>query len=200
MPRFRLLAALTVVAALALSGVAVAKVAKITGGTTSITLSSAATSVMTANHLTVTPLGAATGSGSTFTFPIARGHINAKLHGFVINGGEFAISNGSTVVRVRRPTVTSTAAGVSVFALVPRAAKRRCDFGTLRRRLRCRLSPRSYVVRIARITGATMNGDTATGTIDLTAPSADLINLLAGKQVVTAGAPIGTGTITATIG
>jgi hypothetical protein len=200
MSRFRLLAAVTVIAALALAGVATAKVTKITGGTTSITLSAAASNVMSANHLTVTPLGSATAAGSTLTFPIAHGRVNAKLHGFVASRGGFALSNGTRTVRVRRLTVAASRAGVSVFALVPRLAGRRCHVGGVRRRVHCQLASHGRVARIARVTGASVNGTSATGTIRLTGVSAAVINALAGKHVVDAGAAIGTGTISATIG
>jgi hypothetical protein len=200
MSRFRLLAALTTVAALALAGVATAKVTKITGGTTSIALSTAASNAMSANGLTATPLAPATASGATFTFPIAHGRINAKLHGFVTNRGGFALSNATVTVRVRRLTIAATKAGVAVFALIPRLAKHRCDVGGVRHRVHCLLTSRAHVARIARVTGAKVTGSTATGTIELTRASAAVINMLAGKQIVSAGTTIGTGTINATIG
>ncbi len=200
MSRFRLLAALTTVIALALSCAAVAQATKITGGTATLTLSTAASNVMTANHLTATPIAPATASGSTFTFPIARGRVYPHLHGFVSTRGGVALSNGTRTVRVRRLTVTATRAGIWVYALVPGLARHRCDFGTLRRRIRCRLSLRAHVARIAHVTGASVASATATGTVRLTPASARVINVLSGKQVARAGTPIGTGTVTVTVG
>ena len=45
-----------------------------------------------------------------------------------------------------------------------------------------------------------MSGETATGTVNLTAASAHAVNELAGKQVATAGAPVGTVSMTVTVG
>ena len=181
MSRFRLLTALTVVAALALAGVASAKAAKVTGGSTTITLSSAATALMSANHLTATPISPATFSGSTFTFPIRSGRVNKQFHGFVTDRGGFALSNGTSTIRIKHLTVRSSRAGVSLWALVRQSGHR----GEIR--------------RIARISGAKVSGHTASGTLHLTAVSASAINKLAGKQLVKAGEPLGTGTISATV-
>src|ERR1700733_4452576 len=62
MTRIRTIAALTAVGALALPSAAFAAL-KVTGGNTQITASSAATTTMSANHLSVTPLAPATASG-----------------------------------------------------------------------------------------------------------------------------------------
>ena len=52
------------------------------------------------------------------------------------------------------------------------------------------------VERVAKITGVSVTSGTATGTARLTAVSAAEINRLAGKWVVSAGAPLGTVTVT----
>jgi hypothetical protein len=58
---------------------------------------------------------------------------------------------------------------------------------------------REHSARIAHITNAKVSGASATATLTLTAASAKLIDALAGKHVVSAGAVLGTGTITPTI-
>ena len=199
MSRLRLLAALTIVAALALAGVATAKVTKVTGGNTTITLSSAATAVMSASHLTATPIAPATASGSTFTFPILRGRLNSKLHGFVTHRGGFAFSNGTRTIRLRHLTVGSNHAGVSLWALVPQS-KRRCHVAAVAPHVRCHRVRLDEAARIARLSGVTVTGSTATGTVHLTPVSAGVINKLSGQRVVKAGAPIGTATVSATVG
>jgi hypothetical protein len=199
MSRLRLLTALTIVAALALAGVATAKVTKVTGGNTTITLSSAAIAVMSANHLTATPITSA--SGSTFTFPILGGRLNQKLHGFVTHRGGFAFSNGTRTIRLRHLTVDSNRAGVSLWALVPQS-KRRCRVAAVSPHLRCHRVLLDKAARIARLSGVSVNlsDDTATGTVRLTPVSAGVINKLSGRQVVNAGAPIGTATVAPTVG
>jgi hypothetical protein len=201
MSRLRLLTALTIVAALALAGVATAKVTKVTGGSTTITLSSAAIAVMSANHLTATPITPATASGSTFSFPILGGRLNKELHGFVTHRGGFAFSNGTRTIRLRHLTVDSNHAGVSLWALVPQS-KRRCRAAAVAPHLRCHRVLLDEAARIARLSGVSVNlsTDTATGTVHLTRVSAGVINKLSGKQVVKAGAPIGTATVTAIVG
>lgn len=195
MSRLRSLVALTAVLALALASVAVAapnahKVTKVTGGTTNVTLSSAASALLSSNHITVTPLAPATASGSTFTFPIARGRLNAKNRGFIVDKGGFALSNGTRTIRVRNLTIDSTKSGVSLYGVVVRAV-------TVGHRGRVRI--RRGIARVARVTGVKISNGSATGTVRLTGVSAAYINLLAGKKVATAGAPLGQATVTPTL-
>ncbi len=193
MSHLRIVALLAVVTSLALAGVATA--ARISGGTTTVTISAAASQVLAANHLALAPLTPATASGSTLTFPIAGGRLNARNLGFVTHRGGFSISNGTSTVRLRHLTITATRAGVSLFALMPGRAARRC-VRTARRGLRCATVTFSRVARVAHVTGVTVSNGVATGTAHLTAVSAAAINGLAAKQVVSAGAPFATITVT----
>ena len=149
MSRFRLLVALTTVA-LVPAGVAVANEATITGGTATFTASSTAVSVVTGNHLTFTPLGPATLSGTAFTVPIAGGHLNSKLRGTIGFRGGFALSNGKNTIHVRRLTLRSSKTGVALWALVPRTPRGTCRMlATRPQRRLCRLAlgptvPRSH--------------------------------------------------------
>ena len=196
MTRTRTIAALTSAVALAVPGVASA--AKVTGGTTQITASTAAAKVLSDNHITVTPLAPATASGTTFTFPIAGGSLNKSLHGFITHKGGISLTNGSKTVNVRRPTIVSTKRGVSIDALVKRPAVRVCHVLRHPRRVRCVFVARFRIVRIARVTDVKVSNGTATGTVHITAATAGLVNLLAGKHVVDAGAVLGTATTTPT--
>jgi hypothetical protein len=202
MTRVRTVAALTAVLALALTAVALAAFTKVTGGTTSITASAAAAKVLADNNIKVTPLAPATASGATFTFPISGGRVNTKnLHGVVRHRGGIAISNGSRSVKLRRPTIVSTARGASLFALA-RTVRRTCH--RLGRhhlhRVRClALVVRWRAVRVASITGVTLSGGKASGTVEITALTAHIVNRLAGKHVVKAGAVLGTATVAPTL-
>jgi hypothetical protein len=194
MSRIRSLAVLTAVAALAMPGTALAAGSKVTGGTTQITISQATSNALSANHLTVAPLAPATASGSTFSFPIVRGHLRMKNnHGVIQHLGGFTISNGNRTVGIRHPTVVSNKNGVSLFALV-----------RARQAGKCRHHPRHCFVlrarRVARVTGAHVQGNTATGTVRLTEFSASAINRLAGNTVAKVGTAIGTITIMPTFG
>lgn len=190
MSRLRLIAVLTVIAALAAAGVASAagSARRVTGGTTTLTLSSAAAKALSDNHLTIAPLAPATASGSTLSFPIARGRLNSKLHGFVDQRGGFTISNGSKTARLRRLTVVSSDSGVALRALVAKTVRARHG----------RFVVRYYDARIARITGAKVSNSQATGTLRLTAVSAAIINRLAGTHLASAGEPIGTTSVAPT--
>src|SRR5947209_8015396 len=99
MRRLRFLTALVAVLALAATSAALAAnspFTKIKGGTTTLALNSAATTALTAAHLTVTPVAPATATGSTFTFPISGGRINLKtLHGVIKHHGGITVSNGT---------------------------------------------------------------------------------------------------------
>jgi hypothetical protein len=214
----RILAAvLTVAASLAFSGIAAAATTKITGGTTTITMSTAASNALAANKLTVTPIAPATESGPAFSFPITGGRLNKKLHGFVRDSGGFAISNGTKTVRLRRPTIVSRGHLVTLWAFVRSAAATKCaPVGKARlahRGLRkgrhglgkvrvkhCATVFRTSRRRIARITNVTVSGGTATGTVNLTAFSAHALNALAGNKLVQPRTAIGTISITPTFG
>jgi hypothetical protein len=189
MTRIRTIAALAVVAALALTGIAAGAV-KIKGGTTQIKLSPAATSALTANHLTVTPLFPATASGSTYTFPISHGRLKrGNLRGFVRHSGGFTISNGTRTVTIRHLTLVSTRRGVSLFARVRALRMHRHSKGA---------SAHAAIVmvrRIARVTDVQIKNRTATGTLRLSAFSATGINALAGKTIAQAGTAVGSITV-----
>jgi hypothetical protein len=200
MSRIRTLAALAVIAALALASVAMAapakpsKPSKITGGSTTLTISSAVATALKNNHLTLAPIAPATASGNTFTFPISGGRLNAKLHGYVVQKGGFSISNGTRTVRVRHLVIYAGKKMTSVYALVSRKAKRHCRAGVRTHHLVCKTTVKWVGARIGKVTGVTFNGTTATGDVELTAASAKVLNRLAGKKIATAGVQIGTAT------
>jgi hypothetical protein len=200
MSRIRMLAVLTAIASLALTGAALAAVTKVTGGTTTVTISSAVSTALMNNHLTVTPLAPATATDSTFTFPISGGRLNKKLHGHISHRGGFAFSNGTRTERLRRLTIISTKTGVSLFALVHTRTKGKCTLVVKKHVLRCHYVVKYQIARIARITAVTVSNGSATGTVRLTEVSADVINRLAGKQIASAGTAIGTATISPTTG
>jgi hypothetical protein len=187
-----MLAALTALAALALTGVSVAATTAkhVTGGTTTIAISSAASTVLTNHHLTVTPLTPASARGSTLSFPISGGRLNAKLRGFIAHRGGFAISNGTKTVRLRHLTIISSASGVAIRALVAKVVSTKHGHARVR----------FYDARVARITGVKVSQGTATGTVRLTTVSAAIINRLAGAKVAASGNPIATTTIAPTVG
>jgi hypothetical protein len=194
-----MLAAITAVISLACASVALAAPTKVTGGTTKITASSAVTTLLTANHLTVTPVAPATASGSTFTFPISGGTLNVTtLRGTIRHDGGIQISNGPRTATLRRPTIVSDAAGVSLWAVVRDHTDSVCHrIG--RSRFRCRIVSRVVTARIAQVTGVTVSNGTASGTVKITAFTAHVINRLAGKQIAAAGDVLGTATISPTL-
>lgn len=200
MTRILKLVGLTGVLSLALAGVALAAFTKVTGGTTTLTATSAAAKVLTDNHITVTPIAPATASGATFTFPITGGRFNAKsLHGVIRNGGGVSVSNGTKTVALRRPTIVSDKRGVSVFAVIRGRVVHICrHFRAHRARVHCVVIERLRSVRVARVTGISVSGGQASGTVRITAFTAHLINRLAGKHVVAAGNVLGTATVTPT--
>ena len=68
-----------------------------------------------------------------------------------------------------------------------------------RHALRCLTVSRFVVVRVANVTNPSVSGNTATGTLRITAYSANVINRLAGKKVAAAGDVLGTGTVSPTL-
>jgi hypothetical protein len=196
--RKRMLVAVLAIVALGLAAVA-AQAAKVTGGTTKITASPAAAKVLSDNHITVKALKPATASGATFTFPIAKGHINVKnLRGTIFHRGGLSLSNGTHTVVVRRPVIVSTKRGAWIVAgaRVPGTCKAKHG---RRHKVRCWVRHRFHQVRIARLTGAKLSGASATATVKITPATAQIVNALAGKKVVKAGATLGTATVTPTL-
>ena len=201
MNRIRAIALASTAFALVVPGVASAAQTKVTGGTTQVTASAAAAKLLSDNSITVKALSPATASGTTFTFPIAGGFVNTKtLHGVIRHKGGLSLSNGKQTVALRQPTVTSTKQGVSLYALVRGRTIRVCHrVGRFHLRARCVTVVRWHTARIAKVTDVQVNGTTATGTVNITDATAKLINKLAGKSVVSAGAVLGTATISPTL-
>jgi hypothetical protein len=165
-----------VVACLALAGTALAATLKVTGGAVTVTPSTAAASLLSSNGITVTPVAPATASAGVFTFPVAGGRLHAKtLHGVIREQGGLDIANGTTTVQVRHMRLISDKAGVSLLAVV-----------------------HHHAARIARVTDVSVSNGAATGTVHISAVTAAVINRLAGKQVVSAGAVLGMATVTPT--
>jgi hypothetical protein len=201
MTRTRTIVAAIAAMALAVPGVASAATSKVTGGTTQISVSAAAAKVLSDNHITATPLAPATASGTTFTFPITGGFLNTNtLRGVIRHAGGLSLSNGTRTVNVHRPTIVSDRSGVSLWALVRGRTIKVCHPSAARHlRLRCISVTRFATVRVARITHVSLSNGTATGTVKITAATAGLVNQLAAKHVVSAGATLGTATVKPTL-
>ncbi len=201
MTRVLRLIALTVVVSLASTAIALAATTKVTGGTTTVTASSAAAALLSANHITVTPVAPATASGNTFTFPITGGRLNTKTnHGVIRNGGGISLSNGTATLALHKPTIVSDKHGVSVWAVVRHRVAHACrHFGRRHARVRCVIIARWHSVRVARVTNASVANGQASGTVTITAFTARVINRLAGKNVTSAGDVLGTATVAPTL-
>jgi hypothetical protein len=196
MSRIRNLAVLTAVAAIALSGFALAATSTINGGSTRLSISPTASKALATHHLTVRPLVPATADGSNFNFPIAAGRLDkSNLRGVIFNRGGFAISNGTRTIKIRRPTILSKQHGVSVWALIGTRWRLRCTHTKHHGCFRAFLFSRR---RIGRITNISRSGNSASGTLRLTKVSARAINTLAGRVIAKRGSAIGTITIAPT--
>jgi hypothetical protein len=202
MSRVRTAAALAVVVSLAFAGAAVAAFTRVTGGTTQITASAAAAKVLSDNHITVTTAAPATSAGTTFTFPIAGGSIKPKtLRGIIRHMGGLSLSNGTKTVSVRRLTIVSTKHSATIGALVRGHVAHVCRrIGRHHLRLRCVALVRFVTVPLARLTNVSVTNGTATAKVKITGFTAAAVNRLAGKHVVSAGAELGTATISPTLG
>jgi hypothetical protein len=192
MRRFRIAAVLAAVASFAIAGTALA--AKITGGTTTLTPSSTATTLLANNHITVTPVAPATASNGAFSFPITAGHINkTTLYGRVKQSGGVELSNGTKTVIARHLQVVSSARGAYVWALVRDHPNHVCYRRAHHpRHTVCVYVTRYRDARILKLSGGSVTNGTYTGNATITAATATLINNLAGSKIVSAGAPLGT--------
>jgi hypothetical protein len=199
MPKIRVALMLAAVASLVIAASALA--AKVTGGTTTITPSAAATTLLSNNHITVTPIAPATSASGAFTFPITKGRLNTKnLHGVLNHSGGIELSNGTDNVIVRHPVLVSEKRGAYIWALVRGKSHRVCT--GLRRHPRhavCFVITRFRAARILKVTSGSVTGGTFNGNVAITQATATLINKLAGSNVLSAGAALGTISVTPTI-
>ena len=110
-------------AALAVLGIAAegaqAKFVRLTGQTT-ITPSTQAVQFFANNGVAVTPVGAATQSGGSFTFPIAAGFGNTRtFNGILVHRGGLRFTKGSRSAVVRRFVAVRFGRLAYVLAQVP---------------------------------------------------------------------------------
>src|SRR5580658_6555615 len=125
MPKFRIALMLAAVASLVIAASALA--AKVTGGITTITPSAAATTLLSNNHITVTPIAPATAENGAFTFPSTPGRLSTKnLHCVLSHSGRIELSNGTDNVIARHPVLVSNKNGAYIWALVRGKSHRVC--------------------------------------------------------------------------
>jgi hypothetical protein len=202
--RLRYAAAITAALVLALTGAALAAspFTKITGGKTTLTLSSAAVNAASSAHITGAAIAPATVSGATSTFPIAGGQVNlSNLHGVIRLKGGFKLTDGTKSGTVRSLTIEAYGKTADLYGVVRGGTVRRCSVvgHVPHRRVICRNVVRSAVVRLAHITGVKQSGAGATGTAALTAASAKLLDQLSGGKTFKAGQVLGAVTVTPTL-
>lgn len=193
----RIRKALVLTAVIALVPAASALATKITGGSAQVTVASTTAQLLASNGISTAVLTPATQSGETFTLPVKHGRLNARTnHGSISLAGGIALSNGTSTVRVRDLTIVSDKRGVSVHALYVGHLRRCRIVGHRHPHSVCRGHLAAGVVRIATVSNPTISGLTVSGTLDITRATAHLINRLAGKTIVQAGAVLGTATAT----
>lgn len=200
MSRIYRVTALAAVLSITCCAPALASFSHVSGGTTQITLTSAAASKLAANHLSLTPLAPGTVSGSTFSFSISRGFLDTKtLRGKLHQAGGLQIFNGTRTVRMRRLELVSNRRGASLSALFRTRTRRVCARPPSRHHP-CAHVSRFVRKRIARLTGVVISSGTASGKLRLTKFAAGVVNRLAGKRITRQGALIATITVTPQFG
>jgi len=200
------------VIAMLLAGVAVAqarhdsaKTTKVTGGTTTVALSDAATTALSGAGITVTPIAPATAGGpGSFSFPIAGGRLKTdSFHGVVFHRGGLTLTKGSTTAEVKNLTVVSGPKHAAVFATTGHEGKR----FSLKRGLRHRLARagrlaghhRLHIVKLLNLTNVTHSGNTLTADATLTKSAAKLLDRKFGTDAFKGGESVGTVTVAATV-
>lgn len=204
--RIHLLLLALAACALLVAGVAGAagKRSTVTGGSTTVTTSPEAKAALAANGVTVAPIAPATASEDSVTLPISGGKLNkANLRGFVVHKGGIKFTKGSRSVSVRALVLNSATNHPYVIATVGRE-RFRC--GSYRRNghRHARYCYRAHRIVVANVVNAKKvdSGDAntvkATADLKLSRQAARAINHRFHKQVVKAGAPIGSAELTAT--
>src|SRR5439155_8594817 len=134
------------------------------------------------------------------TLPIASGRIDpANLHGFILHRGGLRFTKGTNSFTLRRFLIVSTNRGAFLDASTPvrRCRTTRTHRGRGRGPVRI-CFVRGEAVRVARLSHVVVSGNSATADLLLSQKAAHLINRLAGKKVVSAGANPGTAHVTVT--
>jgi hypothetical protein len=201
-----LLTALAAAAALTLlaAGGAQAKRVELTGSST-VTPSAQATQFLADHGVAVAPTGAAVAEGDGFVFPIAAGFANARtFNGVLAHRGGLRFSKGERSAVLRRfVAVRHRRAGAVLLAQV-RGLRGGC--ARLRAKLQHFVLPhagalRGYcaggrVIVLARLTNLgkelSYDGALLSANLELSGQAARLLNKLAGRHAVSAGAPLGT--------
>jgi hypothetical protein len=190
---------LVLVGVLTLIPVGSALAAKITGGSAQVTVSSATAQLLSSNGVTLQAVAPATESGNTLTFSVNHGRLGAKHgYGHVSLTGGISLTNGTSTVNLRDLTIVSDRHGVSVRALVVDHHERCRVVGRRHPHSVCHSHLGVGIARVATLSGATVNATSVSGTVDITQRAADLINRLAGKSIIQAGAELGTVTASLT--
>jgi hypothetical protein len=167
--------------------------AKVTGGSGQLTVSSSTAQLLSSNGIATKAVTPASQSGETFTLPVKHGRLNAKTgHGTVHLAGGIALSNGSSTVHLRGLTIVSDKRGVSLRALTVNRWHRCRLAGHRHRHAVCHSHLGAGIVRIATVSNPTISASGISGTLNITQRTADLVNRLAGKTIIQAGAVLGT--------
>lgn len=199
---FPLAAALAAVVSMAfVSGAVASPRQHVTGGSATIAPSSAAIGLLSSSNVTIIPIAPATASttaaGAIFTLAISGGRLNpTTLRGTLLGRGGLNLVTATRTVRLRSLTLVSSRGGLAVFARVLR--RHRICYSSAHPRRGCHVVGTALVL-IARARPVTTSAGAITGTLDITAYTANLINRLAGKSLVTRGAVLGTITVAPTL-
>jgi hypothetical protein len=146
---------------------------RITGGTTTLTPTAATVSFLTSHGVTVTAVAPATLSGTAVSLPVIGGVARPKnLNGILLHRGAVKFATAKRSVTLRHITLWKLGKRAHLSA---RAAGRTLLLGNI-------------TGLAASVTGKTA---TVTGEVHLSAAAAHVINRVAGKHLVSAGADLG---------
>lgn len=145
----------------------------VTGQQTTVTPSAQLIQFLTNHGITATPVGAATASGGSVMFPIARGHVTTpSLRGVLIHRGGLKFAKGSRSITLSHLVISRTKRHAILSVL---AGKR--------------------TLKLARIANPTITtsgkSGTLTGELTLTHAGARAINHFLHKHVAAAGFDLG---------
>jgi hypothetical protein len=183
------------------AGASAGKRVKLTGVSTTITPSAAATQALTENGVTVSPIAPATAGDGSITLPISRGMVNPNnLRGYVVHQGGVTFTKGTASVSLRKFVILSGKQGAVLTAAT--SHKGRCAYTRHHHRhfRNCTIHGRIAVARLLnarRTDDAATKQTTVTVDLQLTAQAARAINRRLHKQVVAPGAALGTAKIVA---
>lgn len=163
---------------------------QISGGSTQLTLNSAAGQALSAAQITLAATSPATFAAPTFTFPISRGNVARNGDALIKQTGGLTLTKGSTTVSISDLVIRTERRHAQLYGEVTLPAK--CGQATY-------CLPREAFVQLGRVNQLSTGNGSSSGSLVLSGFAAKLLNDLAGTRIAKGAPVLGSITISPTL-